>query len=127
VKYLIKKGIDVVEKTEKGTFVVYYTINNDELEHIIIILVKRGADIEERDISGKICLLRASGYNCRLLVKYLVGRGANVLAKSNGGNTILHLTRVLKYIKLVKYLLNKGASATAVNAARILASYIAIK
>jgi ankyrin repeat protein len=127
VKYLIEKGADVMAKTKKGSSVLHFATENEDPERIFMLLAKMGADIEEKDASGRTCLLRVNQPGCRLLVKFLVERGANVKAKSNGGNTILHTAEVLEDTELVKYLLEKGANAKAANVLGVSALHTAVE
>lgn len=96
VNFLIDNGLDI-----NGHFKTPSTIEKfvwtpltiacvQKNTNIAILLMEKGANIEEKDAGGDTPLLKASFYGSIKIVEELLKRGANVKATNNEGNTALH-------------------------------------
>jgi len=96
VKLLLDKGLDIngnfktpssVEKFDWSPLAIACVHKNTE---VAVLLMERGANIEEKDAGGDTPLLKASRYGAIKIIEELLKRNANVKAVDNEGNTALH-------------------------------------
>lgn len=83
--------------------------------YILPILIKFGANINEKDNYGKTPLMIACKSNQTEVVNYLISIEVDVNEKDNFGNTALHYAAENLNIDMVKALIKKGANLTFIN------------
>ena len=64
----------------------------DNMKKIIIIMVKKGAQVDQRDEFGQTALMIAAAAGRPSVVKFLVEQGANIALENNDGKTAIELT-----------------------------------
>lgn len=90
-------------------------------------LIKKGADIEAKDVKGSTPLIVASEYGNEAMIKYLLESGANLEAANANGWRALHMAAYCGEINSMALLIKEGAEieskskkgATALHAATV--------
>ncbi|MEN8175474.1 MAG: ankyrin repeat domain-containing protein [Pseudomonadota bacterium] len=79
---------------------------------VVDFLVRRGADLDHRDPSGRTPLIAAVENNDRLMVKLLVSRGADVNLGDTRGRLPLDVAEETGNEAIIRYLHRNGARGT---------------
>jgi len=136
VKSLISKGGDVNAKSGKGwpypaAWSVFYDQSQKPEEgwtplhtaawygrkDVAEVLITKGANVNDTDVSGQTPLHLAANYGSRDLTELLIAKGANVNDGDDMGNTALHHAAGFWNVKkgLLELLIEKGAEVNARN------------
>lgn len=76
-------------------------------------LIRKGADLESRDIYGRTPLHVATERNLIHAIEFLLEKGANINSQTDNGFTPLHRAAIEGHYALCKLLLDKGADMEA--------------
>lgn len=113
VEFLIRKGLPVDEKHERGLTPLLLAVkrniaptNGDHVKTAMI-LIENGADIEATSRSGATPLLAAIKSDSLEMVAMLLDKGANVKAKKNNGEGIWHLAANINWHGVLEVLMEK--------------------
>jgi ankyrin repeat protein len=100
--------------------VIYYAARSSHcIIRVIDVLVKHGADINARTISGFTALHGACEFGYSEVATYLLEHGADVNALDNGGDTPLHIAAASldfdaeRAVRLIRILIAHGAKIDA--------------
>ncbi len=101
---------------KQGNTITGVALTNDNPE-LINILVKNGADVNDRAHRDRTPLMLACWHNASLkMIEALIKNGADVNAKDEGGMTaLMRAVDSHKDIKVIELLLKNGADVNAVN------------
>ncbi len=111
LRRLIKAGIDVEAKDEKGrTWLAVYGFFDTGVARE---LLKAGANPNSRDDRGATALMRAASYGYEDMVKLLLEYGADTTLKDDRGRTALMYAADGKYVDAIPQLLADGAELDA--------------
>ncbi|MCK4319154.1 ankyrin repeat domain-containing protein [Candidatus Micrarchaeota archaeon] len=72
------------------------------------LLLKKGADINAKDVNGKTALMWAAGYGPIEIAELLIEKGADVNARNEYGQTALMWATMYGHKKIVELLIQKG-------------------
>lgn len=90
VRMLLEAGADTSMRIPtSGNTALHIAVTNSNRPAIMQLLLRHGANKEQKDAAGFTPLILAASNNCGALVKFLVERGANIEAKDNNGHTAL--------------------------------------
>jgi len=108
--------IGVTLKNESGSTALHYfarnfysSVYNEEQEGLIAKLIKKGANVNVKNLNGETPLHYACWNNNMSIVKALLDKGADINAVTDLGETCLHWAlRTPDCTELVNYLLKRG-------------------
>ena len=78
-------------------------------------LVKRKANVKQRDIFGCDALMYASISGCTHIIEFLLSRGADMTARDNIGSTALGCAAMYNELSACKFLISRGSDLMAKN------------
>jgi ankyrin repeat protein len=96
-----------IDQKVLGCTPLHYAVFYDQLP-VVSYLVAMGADLNEKDLSGRTVLMWAVERENIALVKYMLGVEALADQKDNTGATALHRAVLKKNLPLVKLLVEMG-------------------
>lgn len=114
VKFLLDQGINVHIRDHYGNNLLVYIIRDPNIRHkktLLSLLIKHGANINNRDAVGSTPLMLAINANMDFpFIQTLVHLGADVHALDNRGNSTLNyaLENSFLSVPLVRFLVNHG-------------------
>ncbi len=82
----------------------------------VTLMIKKGVDIEVKDIAGRTPLINAAIEDSIPIVKILLEHGANIETQDNNGYSALHFACQNQSIEMTKLLIEKGSQIDAVDA-----------
>lgn len=89
IERLVARGLDVNRRDDKGRTAIFYLRGNKNAVEFLKLLVKHGADMTYRDISGQTILHVYAGNGDKDIVQLLLKSGANKNVQDNTGVTPL--------------------------------------
>ena len=99
----------------RATNLALHSAAESDRSDVVLSLLKRGADLEEKDKNGWTALNTAAYFGNLEVLVTLLAAGANIEARtSNNGYTALHTAADKHHVPALDLLLRKGADITAV-------------
>ncbi len=115
---LLEKGADINCKNNYNeTYFIYYLNKLKRVDNLSFItyLLRKGADISEKDRNKKTPLHIAAIKKSLPCIKLFVAKGADVNAKDDCGRTPLYWAAMYGNLPIAKYLIKKGADIHILN------------
>jgi len=109
VKYLVKQGINIFIKDNKGNNALMEAASHGFI-NIIEYLIEKGISLEDRNKEGYTALMYATKNGYLDIVKCLIKNGANINDLDSNGNNLLMLASSEGFIEIVEYLKEAGLS-----------------
>ncbi|XP_046563011.1 uncharacterized protein LOC124271888 [Haliotis rubra] len=124
VNILLDHGASVNEADGKGSTPFTYLYPDDQYYRnefcssatgTVRALLEAGSDVNESDIDGNTCILKAARIGDIQTVRYLCDKGAELNLKYKERKTVLHQVTENCDLETTKYLIAKGAEVDAVD------------